>query len=455
MNIMKRITFGVILVFGSLLLLGSQLGRGWAALSPSGTGGFLPAYAPWRMETVDSGNQWNFVNGVSLAFSGETNNPYVSYYDKDKADLRLAVRSGFGTKKCTPKSDWSCETVDAQGRVGKNSSLAIFNSKVLTKYGIAYYDETNHSVKVAIQTCLSFFGCNAWNFSTIEKLHDVDVKVQPSLVFDSSGKPRLSYQRDNSTYPHTDIKYARYVGSGGNCGLGDASGKWHCEGVAHYGTGVTDISLALTSGDQPVIAFLDKESGGGDTLQLCRINSSGMWFCQSIDDISHKSEHVSLALDKNNHARIAYASDGKNDTLNLRYAYYVGSGGNCGGASDYRCDTITNDIESVYGTLAMTLDKSERPVIAYLTKVYQIALARPLAAYQTLPGNCGPDNGFFHTWMCKHLDSDLVTGNAISVAVDKHGLIAVAFQINDSIGGLSDLMVARQYYPVYLPFVVK
>jgi hypothetical protein len=303
---------------------------------------------------------------------------------------------------------------------------------------------------------MPLFGCMPWEISTIDELR-VRTQAQPSLVFDSHGTPHLVYQQKDNVFDQHNIVYARYVGSGGNCGMGDASGKWECDhdADAHSQYGNIDISLALTGNDDPVVAYLDHEDSG-HRLRLCWIHPDAVWDCQTIDDISNKSAYVSLVLDQDDHPRIAYSTDGVGGVLDLRYARYVGSGGNCGTSGNYQCDTIFEDIGSYDGTLAMTLDESALPVIAYRSSG-SVMVARPTIAYDTLLGNCGPTSiGWIRSWMCTTVANPLDDGqqlNAeIGVAVDRSGATAIVYSVSDSSN--SYLMVARQYWPVYLPLVL-
>ena len=447
----------VVVVLGSFLLSGGLADRGLASGPLDGPNSTQPAYNPWKFEVVDEGDYHEFLeSGLSIAFDQDTNRPFVSYYDGTNRELRLAARSPSSSSHCTPTSDWACEAVDTEWEVGQNSSLAIFNAPAFTKYGIAYHDETNLTVKVAIQTCMPLFGCGPWEISTVDDLR-VHTEARPSLRFDSHGTPCLSYHQQDSVFDQFDIKYAYYVGSGGNCGEGDASGKWECDDDLGTASAydIVDTSLAFTSDDHPIVAYLNHRDDG-DTLELCQIHVGHLWDCQTIDDISNKSAHVSLALDQNDHAHIAYSSKGTGGLLKLRYAHYVGSGGNCGANGDYQCDTIVDDIGHDDGLLALTLDESDRPVIAYDSA--GLMIARPLAAYNTMLGNCGPRMGLLRTWKCTGIDSVgagyFVGRDTLAIDTDRNGLLAVAYSVSDG-GSYSLVKVARQYYAAYLPLIMR
>jgi len=78
------------------------------------------------------------------------NNIFVSYYDDDNRDLKFAKSTDGGAA-------WLMEnirTVDSSGYVGKYTSLCAAGDCVF----IAYYDETNGSLKFA----KSIDGGNTW-----------------------------------------------------------------------------------------------------------------------------------------------------------------------------------------------------------------------------------------------------------------------------------------------------
>ena len=104
----------------------------------------------------------------------------------------------------------------------------------------------------------------------------------------------------------TSLAVATYVGSGGNCGEGSATGKWQCDIVeASSGTSYSikefNPSITITSKGTPVIAYTAEE----------------------------------LNLDK------AF----------LKAATYVGSGGNCGEGSatgKWQCDVIDEEDDTLF-----------------------------------------------------------------------------------------------------------
>ena len=425
------------------------------------------SYAPWEIEIIDSGASGSDVGRyVSVSFSAETNKPYVSYYDATNQDLRLAYPYAGSSTPCSPASDWACETVDSTGDVGQYSSVDYYYHAgglvTSRKIGIAYYDATNEALKVAIWSCSLLGGCG-WDIATVDDPPIGTSGRYASFRFDSDGIAHVSYQHYHvlSPYPPSySLMHAYYVGSGGNCGVGDASEKWQCDAVESLDGSGYYTSLVLTSDNRPAIAHYNYSA---DVLRLCPF-SGNSWFCETIDALGGK--YTSLALDGAEHPHIAYyGSDGSNDAV-LRYAHYVGNGGNCGPFTTYQCDTID---EMGAGTgISLAIDPSGLPVIAYQDSSDNFApsvlnIARPMEAYNITGGNCGPDLGLFRTWQCDTIDNATQGGGGgylseadyASVGVNSAGLVFIAYNENDDYNNLVRLKVASQYYPVFLPLVVR
>ena len=268
----------------------------------------LPATAPWFFSTVDATDDVG--QHVSVAFDPETDVPYISYYDATYGDLKMAYYTGAGGN-CGPASDWSCETVDSGGDVGQYSSIAVDPTD--NQPIIAYYDATNGALKLAIGTVVGW---------TIDTVHDPSLVVAgqyTSLKLDSSGTTRIAYYY-SSIMGLDSLWYAEYVGGGaGNCDDPD----YNCEIVDSGDRVGKYASLALDSSDQPRIAYYDQ---GNDALMFAF--AGGGWTIREILP-TQSGQFASLYVDTNNgDAPYIAHYDGTNGML--EYAYFVGSGGNCG-----------------------------------------------------------------------------------------------------------------------------
>ena len=153
--------FGLMLsVMLLLLAAGSGLARGAQPVgypAASGANADPAANAPWFISTVDQGMGIGSHVSVAIDDSGTT---YISYYDLTNKDLKMAKYVGSGGN-CGPDNDWSCETVDSSGDVGKYSSIAIDPTANLPV--IAYWAAT-YDLKLAAAWS------GGWDIITVIKL---------------------------------------------------------------------------------------------------------------------------------------------------------------------------------------------------------------------------------------------------------------------------------------------
>lgn len=448
-----------------ILTSAAGLRTGQAANPTAVDGGGNPANNPWSLITVASATGDKVGQHTSIAFNMNTGTPYISYYDATHQDLYLAY-SNVTNGNCGPSNSWYCEEIDTAGDVGQYSSVDYYyGNGGVRKIGIAYYDATNSALKVAIWSC-PLITCG-WEISTIEQgiASITQYGRYASLKFDSHGRPHISYYK-HSNISDNLLKYATYVGSGGNCGHGDAASKWQCDSVHNDPNGGIHTSLAFTSNDKPYIAYYDTTPGA---LGLCGLD--GSWSCLYIEAVGGGLS--SLAIDDNDRPHIAYykATNGA-----LRYAQYVGTGGNCGlngttSQHEYQCDTI-DMIGSGLGQVGLSLatDTSGYPIIAYEDASDSLGfpvlnIARPITAYSQVAGNCGPQVGLIYQWQCDTLDDATQGGGAgylheaeyAAVAVDATGLATIAYYEYDDYNDEGRLKVAAQYRSekVYLPMIVR
>jgi hypothetical protein len=289
-----------------------------------------------------------------------------------------------------------------------------------------------------------------------------------SLVIDSSGTPHISYYT-RLALSDDSLKYAHYVGSGGNCGSGAAAGKWQCDTI-DSGDGVgkyTNIALYGVY-DRPHIAYYDD---GGDKLKYAVYNpsytfgcSTGItgWSCSEID--SGVAGPVSADADPaTGNMHIAYVTTGDE----LYYAVPVSSGGDCGPSNGWRC----REIEDV-GTSAdargvsMAVDESGYPVIAYQDGspggLESLKVARSGAAvglqFGTSSLNCAQGT-FLYTWYCETVHAGTANernGDYVAAAVSPAGLVNVSYyQQYTPAPDAGYLYLRYQQYQVFVPLVLR
>jgi len=258
-----QIHIGLVLT-ATLLVLGmtpssaqeSQHNADWSVISANTT------MAPWFFDTVDT--PLDIGQHVSMALDPDNGVYYISYYETSHEDLRMAKYVGSGGN-CGSNYDWSCETVDHAGDVGKYSSIAVDPTDGYPI--IAYYDATNGALKLAIGYV---FG---WIIKTIHDPLLGSAGSYASLKLDSTGKTRIAYYLSNFM-GNDSLWYVEHVGGGaGNC----TDNNYRCTLVDSGDRVGKYASLALDSSDQPRIAYYD---GGNDSLKYAYHN--GSWLIRGI-----------------------------------------------------------------------------------------------------------------------------------------------------------------------------
>ena len=441
-----RNVFGLMLsVILLLLLAGSSLAREPQPVGPSeavGVKASPAANAPWFNINVDAtGNVGQY---ASVAIDPVNNTTYVSYYDSTHNDLRMAKYVGSGGN-CGPNNDWSCETVDSAGDVGKYSSIAVDPTD---NYPIiAYYDASNGALKLAIGSGVG------WIFKTIHDPLIGSAGWYASLKLDSTGKTHIAYYINN--FPAGSLWYVKHVGGGaGNCGGND----YQCDSIDSGNQMGKYASLALDGSDRPRIAYYD----GGNNALMYAYQYGGSW---TISDIlpTNSGKYASLYVDVDN-GNIPHIAHYDSSNGKLGYAVYVGSGGNCGFDSGsttflWQCDEIDSVGTSTHPKgVSLAVDAAGYPIIAY-QKVGSLNVARPAAALGLLVGNCGPQN-LFYTWYCETIDpfqslGPVSNGDFVSIDLSSSGLATIAYYRETSTYFYESLRVTYQRFQDFLPLVMK
>lgn len=234
-------------------------------------------YSGYNCEVVASAAGAGFGMFPSIATVGQL--PRIAYYDGRAGvnDLKFAYRiypANAGMANCNATDDyWRCITIETSGDTGKFASLAT----TATSQHIAFYN-----------------------------------------------------------YTTGNLRHARYVGSGGNCGL-DPAGmidfwRWQCDDIAPVGTGLAQVGLSLKvdAADRPVIAYMDATSlykrlrWAQPAARLGEIDGNcgpvadllQTWRCSTLDSSAYdEGEFVSLALDPSGRALVAYTENTGTETI--------------------------------------------------------------------------------------------------------------------------------------------
>ena len=216
---------------------GEQFGSvNYAAYVGWGDGNCGPDNNWYCMEVDGRSNDPNYGSYTSLALKDD-GSPRIAYYDSLGHNLYFAKYIGIDKGNCGTNDSWSCTLVDDSGIsvVGKFSTIEVLDS-ARDMVGIAYYDETNGTLRYAEQVsgggnCTSS-NFNCLNVDTIGAgIHQLGL----SVAIDKQGHPIIAYLDASNEFVATKLKIARpalaYDQEVGNCGeipAGAIGPVWTC-----------------------------------------------------------------------------------------------------------------------------------------------------------------------------------------------------------------------------------
>jgi len=359
----------------------------------------------WSTETVDSGEVpplW----GMDLALDGGAN-PHIVYHSGDLYYARKSDSTWYITEM---------NHIAGYAGYGYTAGGGWYPSIAIDSSGFAHFSY------FASEPWRLFYATTKggiWSFEIVE----VGARFYyTSIALDSSGNPHISYYDDYAK----DLKYARRVGSGGNCGYdkyGVPTGTWDCQVVDSTGDVGSHSSLALDSSDLPHISYRDATN---DRLKYARLISIplGVW---EIDTLTSGGLFTSIALDGSDTPHIGFVEDGvryahkdgvawdyeyvdgvhniydtslaldsggtphisywDGSTNEVRYAVRVSSGGNCGVGGNWDCETVASS-ELGWET-ALVMDGSDNPHLAYTASLNYAVKSAGSWSIEPLPSYVG------------------------------------------------------------------
>lgn len=312
-----------------------------------------------NITTVDSKGKVGWYTSLAL---DENGNPWISYNDFSKGDLKCA--------KWTGKA-WEIRTMDygepgeylweREGDVGKYSSLALDKNGNVWVY---YYDQIYKTLKFAVW--FEFDDSISWGY--VDGLKG-NVGEDLSFVLDKDGNQRISCHDETNG----DLLYVKSV-----------KGTWKTEVVDSKGNVGEDTSLALDKNGNPRISYFDRTN---TSVKYARWTGR-TWKIETVDE----GNLPSLALDKNGNPRISYF-DG-----NLKYAKWTGRA--------WKIEIVDSTAQYVGMYSSLALDKNGNPRISY---------------YDYSNGDLKYAKWTGKTWKIETVDSKGDVGLHSSLALDKDG----------------------------------
>lgn len=225
-------------------------------------------------------------NSIAIGTDG---NPVVSYYDLPNGDLKVLR---CNDRLCDGTDD-TTNIVASAGDVGQHTSLAIGKNGNPV---IAYYDVTNHDLKVARCNDKACAGGDE-TISTVDSADDVGEFA--SLAIGADGNPVIAYYKRSSG----DLKVAKCNDPA--C----AGGNEKRSTVASEGDVGQWASIGIGLDGRPAVAFYDATPAAQD-LRIARCNDAacagGNERIATLDGAGSAGQYASLAIGVDGLPLVAY-----------------------------------------------------------------------------------------------------------------------------------------------------
>ncbi len=274
-----------------------------------GAGGTGCASAEWTCTEVDNSGTTGRFASIAFAPGGV---PWVSY--NDGGDLKVARYVG-SAGNCG-STEWDCETIETTNNVGSHTAMAISDGG---KAWVVHYDATLLSMRVAtyVGSGGSCGANDAWDCEEVHSRSSGEI-LSPSIALDENGDPWVAFNQNDSG----QLWVANYRGtSGGNCDTGGDGGSdfWDCTTVDSNGANNgTEPDIAFDSGGNAWVSYHDSTS---TQLKYARYVGSGggctssAWDCSVIDNSGVTGADTGLAFDHSGTPWVSYYEAGGTDSL--------------------------------------------------------------------------------------------------------------------------------------------
>lgn len=262
------------------------------------------------------------------------NFPVVSYYDATNGVLKVLHCGNAG-----------CTAGNSIVKPDLNSSNGVQSSVKMNAAGnpvIAYFDFTHKSLKIL--TCGNT-NCSVGN-TIITADAASDVGRYPSLVFDSSGKPAVSYL----DLTNGNLKVLRCGNA--TCSAGNTIAAISGNGIVGY-----FASLVLDASNNPAVSYYDKAKGKLNILRCGNATcTSGNTIIAPDAALGNVGLYTSLKLDANGNPVVSYF-DASNGDLKVLH---------CGSATCNPNSAVVVDASSKVGRYsAIKIDANGNPIVSY------------------------------------------------------------------------------------------
>lgn len=314
-------------------------------------------------------DDWSFwvldtSGGVCSAMVSDYNNKqHVVYIDLVDASAQLSYITNSGAK-------WVLETVDEDGLVGEQSSIAVDADGFIH---MAYYDNSNGSLNYANNV-------DGWNVVTIDNTTPM-VGLFPSIALDADGNVHISY------YDMTGSRILKYATN--------QDGDWDIRTLDGSGDVGLYSSIAIDGNGSVHIAYLNHAS---KNLKYTS-NAGGDWIIGLIDSSGQVEGRVSLAVDSENMVHVAYYRSGE-----LIHANQIVTG--------WAIESLETS-DQLGGGISMFIDDQDQIYITYYNEVLS------LLKYKNNVG--GQWNG------AQVIEAEGNVGIASSIMVDANGDEHIAY----------------------------
>jgi hypothetical protein len=244
------------------------------------------------------GNEWTFENISGNGFYGgyltldvdDINNPHISFFEWNSADLMYGYNNG---------GEWIIEIVDSEDEAGFHNSICLDSNNrphIAYTHFIETPDREEH-LKYA-----KFDGDN-WSIEVVDDEYQYQGDVC-SIAIDSDNISHIVYNKE--IYHINHVFYAYRNGT-----------EWLIEDVYELGDYAWETSIAIDSDDNPHITF----TRGGISLYYAK-KENDSWV---VDEIDTDAGGVSIVIDDNDYPQIAYSYDIPYHKPGIKYARWNGS----------------------------------------------------------------------------------------------------------------------------------